>query len=46
VKEAFDHYEPLPDVNVYSHGVKVRMIRPFKCTGFKGMHRPTAEIPS
>jgi len=41
VKNAFAKYEPLPDLDIIVDGVKIRMFRPYRCTGFKGMARPT-----
>ncbi len=38
---AFDHVEPLPDLDIKSGDVKIRSYRPYLCTGFKGMARPS-----
>jgi hypothetical protein len=40
IRSAFETVEPLPDVEIARRGLSVRRFLVWRCTGFKGLHRP------
>ncbi len=41
VAAAFEHVEPIKTLDIKVGDTTIRSFRPFRCTGFKGMTRPT-----
>jgi 4-amino-4-deoxy-L-arabinose transferase-like glycosyltransferase len=43
LRQSFEKIEALPDVVIQRQGLRIRSIQVWRCSGFKGIHRPDGE---